>query len=86
MTIQTTTETAATTIALKDVSPGKGVVRFSHYTHQEAAENQQFWCVVNAPEVKAGRVRLFNPETGEQLERDDDHRVVVHDATLQIKV
>lgn len=37
-----------------------------------------------APEAK-DRVRLVNLKDGKQLERDGDHRVVIHAATLRLE-
>lgn len=70
------------TIALKDVKFGE-CIRFAHDTIEDAFKADLFWLRLDAPEAK-DRVRLVNLKDGKQLERDGDHRVVVHNCSLQI--
>lgn len=71
------------TIALKDTLPGH-CFRFAHDTLEDAFKSDLFWMRVEAPEAK-DRVRMVNLADGKQLERDGDHRVVVHHATLHLR-
>lgn len=70
------------TIQLKEVKPGD-VVRFDHDTFQDALTCDLFWIRVDTPELK-GRVRLVNVRDGKQIERDEDRRVIIHAATLNV--
>jgi hypothetical protein len=70
------------TIALKDIKPG-ACVRFAHDTIEDAFKSDLFFMRLDAPEAK-DRVRLVNLADGKQLERDGDHRVVVHTCTLNL--
>lgn len=68
-------------IALSNTKPGD-VFRFAHDTVEEALKEDLFFMRINAPETK--QVRIINVTTGDQLDRDGDHRVVIHAATLQL--
>lgn len=70
------------TIQLKDATPGS-VVRFDHDTAEDAIRCDLFWMRIDAPELK-GRVRLVNITDGKQIERDEDRRVVKHEAALHV--
>ena len=71
------------TIALKDTKPGD-CIRFAHDTIEDAFKADLFWMRLDAPEAK-DRVRLANLADGKQLERDGDHRVIVHKGALHLE-
>ena len=70
-------------ILLKDVKSG-ACIRFSHDAVEDAFKTDSFWMRIEAPEAK-DRVRLVNLADGKQIERDGDHRVIVHKSNLHIE-
>ena len=72
------------TVPLSHVKPGE-CVRFAHDTLEEAFKADLFFMRIEAPEVKVDRVRLVNLTDGKQLERDCDHRVIVHKGALHLE-
>lgn len=72
------------TVALKNTKPGD-CVRFAHDSIEEAFKADLFWMRIDAPEAK-DRVRLVNLADGKQMERDGDHRCVVHDCALHLNI
>ncbi len=79
-----TTEKTEITIPLKTIAPGE-VFRFAHDTIEDAFKEDLFWMKMEAPEAK-DRVRMVNIKTGRQMERDGDHRCIMHCCTLSVTV
>lgn len=77
------TQKTEPTIALKDTKPGD-CIRFAHDTLEDAFKADLFWMRLDAPDAK-DRVRLVNLADGKQLERDGDHRVIVHRCALHLE-
>lgn len=77
-----TPNTKESTIALRDSKPGD-CIRFAVDSFEDAIRTNSFWLRLNAPETK-DRVRLANLHDGSQLERDGDHRVIVHASVLNV--
>lgn len=75
-------KTAEPTVLLKNVMPGN-CIRFAHDSFEDALRDDLFWMRVDTPELK-DRARLVNLANGKQLERDGDHRVVVHNSVLHV--
>ena len=61
---------------------GGDVFRFAHLSYAEAIREDAFFIVMDAPE-KSG-VLIANPRDGKQLLRDADHRVIQHNAVLNV--
>lgn len=59
-------------------------IRFAVDSFEEALQADLFWIRVDAPEAK-DRIRLINSKDGKQIEKDGDHRVIVHNTSLQIE-
>jgi hypothetical protein len=76
-------QTQEITIAIKQVQHGE-VFRFQNDSYEDALKSGMFWMMLKTPELKE-RVRMVNLEDGSVMERDPDHRVVVHTAVIQIK-
>ena len=70
------------TIPLKSTTPGD-CIRFAHDSIEDAFKCDLFWMRIDAPEAK-DRIRLVNLSDGKQLERDGDHRVIIHAAELHL--
>jgi len=78
------TETKEVTVALKNVEPGD-CIRFQHDTLEDAFKSDLFWMRLDVPELKDDRVRLANYADGKRIERDGDHRCIIHECALQIQ-
>jgi len=72
------------TISLNQTKPGD-CIRFAHDTVEEAFKCDLFWMRLDAPEAK-DRIRLVNLTHGKQIERDGDHRCIVHECELHLTV
>lgn len=62
--------------SLKDVKPGT-VFHFRDVTFTEALKEELFFMKLNCPECKGDRVRMVSTHTGDVMERDSIHLVVV---------
>lgn len=74
-------------VALSKVGPGQ-VFRFAHVSFEAAMagkDDATFYMVIDVQPKKAGRVNIVSVDGKSVLERDEDHQVVVHDATLSIE-
>lgn len=72
------------TIALKNTKPGD-CIRFAHDSIEDAFKADLFYMRLEAPEAK-DRARLVNLSDGKQIERDGDHRVIVHNCSLHLEI
>lgn len=77
------TQETVQTVPLKTVKPGS-CFRFAHDSLEDAFKEDLFYLKVDAPEVQKERVRFVNLSDGKQLERDGDHRVIVHECSLHL--
>ncbi len=69
-------------VNLGSVLPGK-VFRFAHDNVIEAFKSDLFYMKLAAPELK-GSCKIANVADGTVLVRDDCHRVIEHDASIDI--
>jgi hypothetical protein len=76
-----TTELKEKVVKLVDLTPGD-VMRFTHDSYEDALEHDLFYIVGSS---KDKRVKLFSPKNGTLIERDDDWRVIKHNAVLSIE-
>ncbi len=71
---------------LGDVKPGE-FFRFSSVTFEQALAGEEgagFYQVINTQPKKTGRVTIVSSDAMSVLEKDDDHKVVVHPSRLVI--
>ena len=76
-------KTPESTIALRDTKSGD-VIRFSHDSFEAAIKSDSFFMRIEMPELKGDRFRLINISDGKSIERDGEHRVIVHNTLLHI--
>jgi hypothetical protein len=61
---------------------GGDVFRFAHLSYADAIKEDAFYTVLDAPEKQG--VLIANPKDGKCLLRDKEHRVVRHNAVLNV--
>lgn len=74
-------------VALARLSPGQ-VFRFAHISFEAAMagkDDASFYMVIDVQPKKTGRVNIVSVDGKSVLERDEDHQVIVHEATLNIE-
>ena len=84
MEIKTVSSIAFETKALINIKPG-GVFRLAHIPLIEALKENAFYMVLDAPEIKNG-ILVANINDGKQMKRDADHRVIEHNAKMNLSV
>ena len=84
MKINTVKTTPDETRALSQIKAGE-VFRFAYLPLTDALTENAFYMVVDAPENKGG-VLVVNIHDGKQLKRDNDHRVVHHNVSMNVSV
>ena len=71
------------TVSLKDAKPGD-VFRYAHVSADKAFSEGDFYMVIDTQPKKAGKVKIIFLDGTMELERDDDHQIVVHPAKIRI--
>jgi predicted xylose isomerase-like sugar epimerase len=74
-------------VALSAVAVGQ-VFRLAHVSFADALSGKDdngFFMVINVQPKKTGRVHIVSLDGQQVLERDEDHQVIVHNATVDIE-
>lgn len=84
MKINTVQTTLNESKALSAINPGD-VFRMAHISLTDALNENAFYMVLDAPEVKGG-VLVANIFDGKQIKRDSDHRVIEQKVSMSLVV